>query len=43
MTEVQVEELCTNTVNKMPIIKLTMGFDNKGFPWNMEPRRQAEF
>ena len=37
ITDVHVEELCTRTVNRIPIISPTIGFANKGFPWNMEP------
>ena len=37
ITEVQVEELWTKTVNKIPIISPTIGLASNGFPWNMEP------
>ena len=34
--EVDVEELCTRTVTKMPIINPTTGLPRKG-PWKMSP------
>jgi hypothetical protein len=37
MTVVQVDELCTRTVKRTPIIKPTMGFVKTSFPENISP------
>ena len=42
ITDVQVEELWTKTVNKIPIISPTIGLASNGFPWNMEPVKMKE-
>ena len=42
ITDVQVEELWTSTVKRIPIIRLTIGFDSNGFPWNIVPRGEKK-
>ena len=37
MTEVQVEELCTRTVNKMAIMRPTIGFASNALLWKIVP------
>ena len=39
MTEVQVEELWTNTVNITPIISPTTGFVRSGLLWKIVPEK----
>ena len=41
MTEVQVEELCTRTVKRIPIIRPTTGLLSSTFPRNIEPKRNV--
>ena len=42
MTEVQVEELCTRTVNRMAIIRPTIGLASSVLLWKMVPEKQKK-
>ena len=42
MTEVQVEEDCTRTVNRTPIIRPTTGLLSRSLLWKMPPGKGKE-
>ena len=41
MTEVQVDELCTSTVNITPIIRPTIGFVSSALFWKTVPEKRG--